>query len=118
MWAHLINFAIGIWLMFTPAKLNLEHDPATRLYILAPILAAFGLIACSEVTRGARWIAFAGGIYLLLDPWIWGDWKTDFRAAGNALICGAALAIFSLVKGNAKKRFGGGWKAIWNTQTR
>ena len=110
---HLINAAIGMWLMFAPAELGLNQDASTRAYILGPVIAAFGIISCSQVTRGVRRVLLLAGLWLMISPWVWGEWKTEIPAAINEIVCGAALAILSLFRGKITQHFGGGWKALW-----
>ena len=114
MWPHLINALVGIWLMFAPDKLGLDQDASTRAYILGPIIAAFGIISCSQVTRGVRRILLLAGVWLIVSPWIWGEWRAETPSATNNIICGTVIAIVSLFRGKITQQFGGGWKTLWS----
>lgn len=116
MWARLANTAAGLWLMAAPAVLGYGGPAATNDRIVGPLAATFAVIAIWEVTRGLRWINLALGLWLLAAPWLLGGYPAD--ATANSMAAGALLAVLSLVRGELRKTYGGGWPAVWRSRSR
>lgn len=113
MWAHVINAAVGIWLMAAPSVFGYANStPATNDRFAGPIIATFAIIAWWETTRAVgRWNV-AAGLWLLAAPWILGYGPT--AAIVNSMACGAVVAALALVMGDFNPgRYGGGWSALW-----
>lgn len=113
MWARLANTAVGIWLMAAPAVLGYGGPAATNDRIVGPLAATFAIVAIWETTRALRWLNLALGLWLLAAPWLLGGYAGD--AVLNSLAAGALLALFSLVRGEMKQKYGGGWRALWRS---
>ena len=111
MWARLANTAIGIWLMAAPAVLGYAEPAATNDRIAGPLAATFAIIAIWEVTRALRRLNLALGLWLLAAPWLLGAYPAD--ATLNSMAAGALLAAVSLVRGELRQKYGGGWPAVW-----
>lgn len=111
MWSHALSAALGIWLMVAPAVLGYSGAAQTNDRILGPLITSCAIIAWWEITRGLRWINVLLGFWLLVAPWLLG-YGTSL-AGINSMITGALLAGLSFVKGKTDKRFGGGWRALW-----
>lgn len=111
MWARAINIAIGIWLMAAPDVLRYGGVPADHGRIVGPVIASLACIAMWEVTRSLRWINLLIGLWMLLAPWVLG-FPAD--ATINTMLCGAAVAGLSLVRGKLTHRFDGGW-TFWRS---
>ena len=95
------------------------HVPeAYRGYL--PLAATFAIIAIWETTRECRWINLALGIWQLLAPWVLplfgGAYPAD--ATFNRMVCGAVLAACSLVRGEVRGQYGGGWRVLWRGDPR
>ena len=111
MWPRLINIAIGVWLMAAPGVLRYGGVPADHDRVVGPILASLACIAIWESTRSLRWINLLIGLWMLLAPWVIGF---PTGATINTMICGAAVAGLSLVRGKLIHRFGLGWR-LWRS---
>lgn len=114
MWAHIINAALGIWMMAAPAVLGYGDPAQVNDRIAGPLIAMFAVIAWWEATRPVgRW-NLALGLWLCIAPWLLG-----YEAAApriQSLLVGLIVAGLSLVTGTVKKRYGGGWSALWNEE--
>lgn len=110
MWARLINFAIGIWLMAAPAVLHSPRGAEINDRIVGPLAASAACIALWEITRPCRRANLVFGAWLAISPLFVPSSGADVL---NSILCGVALAGFSFVAGRIRKRYGGGWKALW-----
>lgn len=111
MWARIVNAALGIWLMASPAVLGYAAPAETNDRIVGPLVATFAIIAISGVTRPLRWVNTAAGAWLLVAPWILG-YDTTSTIVNNMLV-GVVVIACSLVKGSVEDEFGGGWSSLW-----
>ena len=111
MWAQFINAALGIWLMAAPAVLGYGTPARTNDRILGPVIATFAIIAWWEATRGVARFNLPLGGWLLLAPWILGYGAT--APIVNSLAVGLLVLGLATVRGTVKKRYGGGWSALW-----
>ena len=112
MWAHVINAALGIWLMAAPVVLQYSAPAQTDDRIIGPVIATFAIVAWWEATRPVgRW-NLPLGLWLLLAPWVLGYGATT--AVVNSLVVGLLVAGLSLVRGQYRpEKFGGGWSVLW-----
>jgi hypothetical protein len=109
--AQIINMLIGIWLMAAADLFGFDKTVADNDHIIGPFIASFAMIALSPCTHGVRKINIPLGGWLLLAPWVLG--YNDTAATVNDMAAGAAVIALSLVRATIRKRFGGGWSAIW-----
>lgn len=109
MWAHVINAALGLWLMAAPAVLGYGAPGEVNDRILGPVAATFAIVAWWEATRPVRWVNLPIGIWLLLAPWLLGYDAT--AAIVNSMVVGLIMALCASVRGKVEKRYGGGWTA-------
>lgn len=114
MWAHLINTLLGVWLMAAPDVLDYGDPAETADRIVGPLLTTFACIAIWEVTRPCRWITLAGGVWLLVAPWLLGY---ETRELIHSVMVGAVISGLSLVAGRQNTRFGGGWRVLWTASS-
>lgn len=115
MWAHLINAALGVWLMVAPPVLNYAPPAQTNDRILGPVIATFAVVAWWEATRPVgRW-NLPLGVWLVLAPWVLGYGST--AAVLNSTIVGVLVTGLSLVQGSIEGTYGGGWSALWRSNT-
>lgn len=110
MWAHVFTAALGIWLMAAPVLLSDGHPAELNDRIVGPLVAAFAIIACWQVTRGLRWMNVLLGVWLLAAPWVLG--YDGVTSKIHSMLAGALVVALSLVRGEADKRFGGGWREL------
>lgn len=113
MWAQIVNTIIGIWLMAAPYVFNYSASGTDNCHIIGPVVATFAMAACWEATRGVRKFNIPLGLWLLAAPWILG--YTGTLPIVNDMACGAMIIVFGMVKGKIEGRYGGGWKAIWQS---
>lgn len=114
MWAHVINAALGIWLMAAPSVFGYANSAAaTNDRFAGPLIATFAIVAWWETTRPVgRWNVVIGA-WLVVAPFILGYAST--AATINGVVCGLAVAGLSLVMGTYRpERFGGSWSALWS----
>jgi hypothetical protein len=114
--AQILSSFIGIWLMVAPAIFNYENTIAgINDRIVGPIIAAFAIIACFQITRIVRKFKIPLAIWLLMAPWIL---TYEHNAAiFTDLLSGLAVLALSFVKGTVEHDYGGGWQSIWKTNT-
>ena len=110
MWAQLINAAIGIWLMAAPAVLGYGGTAATIDRVIGPCIAALGVVAVGECTRGVRWWLLPFAAWLIVAPWALQIGPPIYSQ--NSLACGVGVACFALLRGRVKGQFGGGWSTL------
>ena len=115
MWAQVIVILSGVWLMVAPAVFDFDKSIADNAHIVGPLIATFAIVALSECTRNVRFFNLPLAAWLLLAPWI-----LQYNNS-TALINDYAVALLvtglSFVKPRRKNRFGGGWPAIWKSDT-
>ncbi|WP_066839698.1 SPW repeat protein [Rufibacter ruber] len=115
MWAQIINALLGLWLMTAPVMLDSEKTASNNGHIVGPIIVSFAVIAWWESTRVVRLYNLPLGAWLLLAPWVLGYENTP--SIVNNLAVGALVIAFSLVRGKVQEQFGGGWGAVFRSDT-
>lgn len=115
MWAQVINAIAGLWLMAAPTILGADKTAADNDHIIGPIIVSFAVISWWESTRVVRLYNLPLGLWLLLAPWVLGYSETIVTV--NDMVVGALVIGFSLVKGKIENRYGGGWSAIWKSDS-
>ena len=110
MWAQAINMLLGIWLMAAPGALQHFGAPRDNDHIVGPLIATFACIALAGCTRVVRWWNVPLGAWLVAAPWIlpYGSIATI-----NDVTVGLLVIALSLVKGQIRHRYGGGWSVLW-----
>lgn len=109
--AQLSSMLVGLWLMMSPSLLS-YGGPAARIdYVIGPLIAAFGCVACWEVTRSVRWLnVLAGGSLLFSLGAAGSPWLAALNHGSSGLLC----VFLSLRGSEIESRVGGGWAAILN----
>jgi hypothetical protein len=115
MWAQIVNAILGLWLMASPELLGFDNPVADNDHIVGPLISSFAIIAIWEATRVVRLYNVPLAIWLLIGPWLLGYEETG--ASLNDMLVGLFVLILSFVKGKISQRFGGGWSAIWRSDT-
>lgn len=115
MWPRIINILLGLWLILSPIVLGAEKTVANNHYVIGPVIVSFSFIAIWEATRVVRLYNLPLGAWLLLAPWVLGYEST--LAIVNDMLIGALVICFSLIRGKIEQRFGGGWSAIWKSDS-
>jgi len=117
MWAQVINAILGIWLMAAAAILGYADAKTitNNEHILGPVIASFAIISWWEATRVVRLYNVPLGLWMLLAPWVLGFDNT--AATVNSMLVGALVTGLSFVKGKIEETYGGGWSAVWKSDT-
>jgi hypothetical protein len=111
MWARVINILIGLWLIASPAVLQMDKIAANNLRVIGPLVVSFAFIAIWEVTRTLRWVNVALGAWLPLGSWVLG--YASLVPTLNESLCGVIIIVLGLVKGKLTRDFGSGWAQLW-----
>lgn len=115
MWAQVINFIIGLWLMAAPGVLGYSGIAADNNHIVGPVIASFAMISWWECTRQVRLWNIPLGAWLILAPWVL-DYD-DRQILINDSISGAVIILLSFVKGKVEGLYGGGWTSLWSSDS-
>ena len=114
MWAQVINAVLGIWLMAAPAVFGYGDPAQANDRIFGPIIATFAIVAWWEATHNIRWANIPLGAWLVLAPWVLGYDAT--AAMANSMVVGGIVVGLSFVKARVTKRYGGGWRALFQEE--
>ncbi len=109
--AHLVATVAGVGVMAAPSLFDYTGVAADVDHIVGPLIAAFGLMAASQILRALRWANICLALILL------GSLIMSDRSAGGALavaLSGFLVGAASFVRGRIKTSFGGGWSSLWN----
>lgn len=102
----------GLWLMVAPAVLGYDDAAATSDRIVGPVLAATAFLAIFRITRGLRWTNVVTGLWLVAGPWFL-DVPTDARV--SSVVVGVLALLLAWTGSPDQSRYGGGWRALWQT---
>lgn len=108
--AHVFVALIGIWLMASPALLNIKGTAEDLNHVFGPVIASLAVITWWEVTRNLRYANIAIGVWLIISPWILGY---DSTATINNIAVGIVVSFLSMIKGKIEGKFGGGWESLF-----
>jgi hypothetical protein len=113
MWAQLVNTALGVWLMAAPSVLGYGDPARTNDWVVGPLAATFACIALWEATRAVRWWNLPLGVWLVVAPVVFGYPTLPFV---HSVVAGLVMVGMSCVRGELRKSFGGGWRALWRPE--
>lgn len=108
--AHVIVALIGLWLMASPAFINIKGTAEDLNHVFGPVITSFAIIAWWEVTRNLRFANIVIGVWLIISSWIFGY---DSTAAINNIAVGIVVSLLSMIKGKIEGKFGGGWESLF-----
>lgn len=111
MWAQVVNFILGLWLMAAPSVLGYAGTAADSNHIVGPVIATFAMIAWWECTRSVRLWNVPLGAWLIVAPWVLA--YDDNQILLNDSAVGALVIFFSFFKGKVEGVYGGGWSSLW-----
>jgi hypothetical protein len=103
-WPLLASFALGIWLMASPAVFDSTGTAAASNQILGALVVTFAGIALAEVTRAARFMNVAAGAWVTAAPWLLSG--AGSFAVWNDLLAGLAIILLSLPRGSVRESYG------------
>ena len=115
MWSQIAMAIMGVWLMVAPGVFGFGKEIADNAHIVGPLIATFSIIATSECTRNVRLFNLPLAIWLLAAPLVLG-YDNDAALMNDYAVAIVVIFLF-LVKPRRKHRFGGGWPAVWRTDT-
>ncbi|WP_022697826.1 vitamin K epoxide reductase family protein [Euryhalocaulis caribicus] len=94
-WAHLLNAALGAWLITSPPTLGYESAALAWSDAAAgAVVMIFSLLATSQRFEIARWVTAAAGFWLLWAPLIF--WAPTAQAYLNETLVGALIIGLSI----------------------
>jgi hypothetical protein len=109
MWARVVSFVLGIWLMAAPTVVGYADPARTNDRIVGPIAAGFAFVAIWQLMRPLRRVELIAGVWLLAAPWILGY---EVAPTINSLVVGLLLAVLAFLGAKTDKHFGGGWASL------
>jgi short-subunit dehydrogenase len=111
MWAAIINVLIGLWLMIAPGLFDFGKIASNNFYIVGPLVITMAIASIWEVNRSFRYFNFVAGLWMTISCAFLSH--ETIGEITSSFIAGILLIFFSLVKGNIKHQYGGGWKALF-----
>jgi len=94
-WAHLVNIALGTWLMTSPPLLGIEQPPMISSEIVSgSALVVLATIALSWRATWARWACTAIGFWLLFAPLVF--WTPNAAVYLNDTLVGTLIIAFAV----------------------
>lgn len=115
MWAQVVMMLLGIWLMVAPAVFDFSKRMADNAHVVGPLIATFSMVAIWECTRNVRLFNLPLAVWLFAAPVVL-QYEND-TALMNDYAVAVLIMLLCLVKPERKYRFGGGWPAIWKSNT-
>lgn len=113
-YAQLLVSMLGVWLMAAPDVLGYGAPLADSNRVVGPLLVTVGGVAIWEVTRMTRLATLPLAGWLLVSPWIF---DAPTVAIVSNMATGIAAGLLSLVHGQVPDKFGGGWVAVWSSDS-
>lgn len=115
MWAMIATALIGVWMILAPDALGYADTLAAYLdRVLGPLLTAFATLALFDWLAGLRWICVVMGLAILISP-VWYGAEPP-SAAASSMIAGLLVVGLSLLERAPRRRYGGGWSALWREE--
>ena len=117
MWPRIVNIAVGVWLMATPAVLGysgVSDAAATNDRIVGPLIVSAAIAAIWPEIRPVRWLNVVLGAWLLVGVpglALLVDWPVE--AIVSSVLAGAVVVTMARIEGGIDSRFGGGWRSLW-----
>jgi len=94
-WAHLLNAALGLWLVTSPMSMDYGSAALAWSDVLSgAVITIFAFLSTSLRFERARWVVAAAGFWLLWAPLIF--WAPTAHAYLNETLVGALVIGFSL----------------------
>lgn len=113
--AQMVVALLGIFLMAAPGLFGLGQPASDNFHIFGPVITTFAVISWWEATRVVRLWNVPMGAWLVASPIFLSYEGTT--ATIVAVAVGAAVTGLAFVKGKREKRYGGGWTAIWRSDS-
>lgn len=110
MWAQLLNIIVGLFITVAPGLWHFSKMEADNFHIAGPLIVTIASVAWWECNRNVRFFNIPVGLWLLVTPFIFPFHQT---ALFTSMAAGGFTILLSLIKGKIKKRYGGGWRSLW-----
>jgi len=107
----IINTILGLFLMVAPALFDFSKAASTNTYIVAPLIITFAITAMWEANRSTRYFNIIAGLWLVAAPFV-----LDYQSSSEmwiTILSGAVIAGLSLIRGEIKGKYGGGWRSLF-----
>lgn len=111
MWKPVATGILGLWLMISPSIFDMHQQSAGNNHITGPLVLTFSVIALWEVNKRAIRLNIVIGAWLLLALFVL-DFSNNIAFFSNGT-CAAFIILLSSIKRKSKKRFGGGWRSLF-----
>ncbi len=110
---HLINVALGVWLIIAPDILSYSGGLSVFHRIVGPLAIGAAATAAREATRPLRWVNVGLGFLLILSLFYIGS--SPSGAIDGATV--GVVMLFLAIKGKTTRySFDGGWRVLWSRQ--
>ncbi|WP_188186854.1 SPW repeat domain-containing protein [Nonomuraea sp. SYSU D8015] len=102
---------VGIELMASPALLDSPEPVSDSFRTAGPLIATISFLSAFSILRGLRWLNLLCSAWLVIAPLII---QHATPALVNSTVAGAVVAVLTAVagEGNARQRYGGGWRSL------
>ncbi|HEY7789962.1 MAG TPA: hypothetical protein VIC33_05590 [Vicinamibacterales bacterium] len=103
---YYITLAAGLWLIITPFFLNfgplldMPGPAASEGLVLGILVCGLSMVALMGglYARGLDWLLLLFGIWIILDPMLYGGWTFNSAEMTNTAIAGAAIIFIALLE--------------------
>ena len=109
----IINTILGLFLMVAPAFFSFSKVASNNTYVVAPLIITFAITAIWEVNRSTRYFNIVAGAWLVIAPFVL-DYQSSVEI-WTTILSGAIIAALSLVRGEIKGKYGGGWRSLFQS---
>ena len=99
--------AIGVWLMLSPVFIPAQSLAVNNSYFTGALIVTVSFIAFAEVCRSVRFLNLLLAVWLLITPLFLSGFSQ--HSILNSVLCGIALSIFSIKRGQIREQYG-----AWN----
>lgn len=110
MWAQVINILLGLLITISPGTWNFSKIESDQFHVTGPLIISLATIALWEVNRNVRIFNIFTGAWLIVAPFLWSYGQEAFWIS---VLTGMLVIGFSFIKGKIKKRYGGGWRSLF-----
>jgi hypothetical protein len=106
----MINVLLGLLVTISPELWRFGKMEADNNHITVPLIITFSIIALWEYNRNVRYINILAAAWLINASLLL---RFQLKALLLNVSIGLIVLLLSLIKGRIKKRYGGGWRSLW-----
>jgi hypothetical protein len=111
MWTAILNILVGLWLMVSPAFLDMSKPVADNNQVTGPLIITFAVISLWEINRNVIKANVVLGVWLFAAFFIFSFSNTEVIISNT--VCGMLTILLSLVKRKSVDQYGGGWSSLF-----